>query len=271
MLRSVLLASAFAVCAAAPAFAAPVQTWTGFYAGINAGYGGDKFTYPANGTFTDTTADDDVDATTTFNGSAKVTSGGFLGGGQVGYNYQFANGVILGGEADIAGSDIKGKATLSGSAIGGTAGNASAKISSSLDYLGTVRARAGWPILDGRVVPFASGGFAYGQVTSSASLDIIPAAGQMASATKLALSQHSTPTGWTVGAGADFALTDRLSFRAEYLYVDLGTKTLLGGSTNLGQNLGNIGAIGDSDETLAGSLKVKTTANVLRVALNYRF
>ncbi|ADP72495.1 porin [Rhodomicrobium vannielii ATCC 17100] len=61
---------------------APVATWTGFYAGLNVGYGWN----------------DDADAD------------GIIGGGQIGYNWQGAFGtspLVLGVETDIQGSDIK--------------------------------------------------------------------------------------------------------------------------------------------------------------------
>ena len=269
MLRSILLASAFAACVAGPAMAAPAQTWTGFYVGVNAGFGGDKFTYPVNGTLTDLSPDEDTDPVTSFSGSASQNSSGFLGGGQVGYNYQFSNGFVLGAEADIDASSIEGKVALLGASTGGITGTAAAQLSSKLDYLGTVRMRAGWPVADGRFVPFISGGLAYGQVSSSASIGVTPGSGS--GGTALSISQHSMRTGWTLGAGADYAITDKLSFRAEYLYVDLGTKTLLSGSSNLGQSIGDLFVIGDSDETLAGSLGMKTTANIVRAAMNYRF
>jgi outer membrane immunogenic protein len=253
MKRALLAASALAACAfAAPAFAAPANTpnWGGFYAGVNAGFGGDKFDYPASGSYAYS------DTTVTGAGQASQTSSGFLGGGQLGYNYQAPAGWVVGAEADIDGTGIKGETALSGSLAGAYAGTGSASIKSNLDYLGTVRVRVGYPIADGRFMPYATGGVAFGQVKSSASVDI-----KSDSSTLFAFdaSRTSTRTGWTAGVGADYAITDRVSFRAEYLYVDLGTNNLLKGQYDVG------------DGTLSAALGLKSTANIVRVAVNYRF
>ncbi|MFG1377143.1 outer membrane protein [Xanthobacter autotrophicus] len=178
-MRSRLLASATllaGVVLAAPAVAADLSgrypapyvqpvaafTWTGFYIGANAGYG--------------------------WGSTVNSDPGGFIGGFQAGYNFQFANPFVLGIETDF---------NFSGLSAGGY----------SLDYLGTVRARLGWSF--DRVLVYGTGGFAYGQ----SSLDV------------LGLSSSSTQTGWTIGAGAEVAFDRNWSARAEYLYVDLGSAT----------------------------------------------
>lgn len=114
----------------APAFtAAPVFTWTGFYAGVNAGYGFGKPTGAGSGIW------DNTD--------------GFVGGGQIGYNQQF-NQFVLGIETDLQGTGMSGK--QSGAGVAGD--------KSRIPYFGTVRARAGYAI--DRFMPYVTGGFAYG-------------------------------------------------------------------------------------------------------------
>lgn len=252
MFRSLFLGAAIAALgAAAPALAAPATTWTGFYAGVNAGYGGNEFRYPV-----DATLSDSIGPLATVNGSVTQTSSGPLGGGQVGYNVQLANGWILGGEADIDGAGIRGENVVTGSASGfGGTGALTASASSTIDWLGTVRARVGVPVFDGRLAPYVAGGLAYGGVTSSASF----AAAGGAIGAAASVHKTSTDVGWTVGTGADYALTDRLALRAEYLYVDLGRATLLSGSTAIGSDV------------LTGSLRRETTAHIMRVGLNYHF
>lgn len=253
-MKRVLFATAavLAVAAAAPAFAAPAApNWTGFYVGVNAGYGGDKFQYPA------TAALDVPDVTpTTLSLTAKQTSSGFLGGGQVGYNYETHDGWVFGVEADIDGTGINGDTAISGALSGIADGSASASIKTNLDYLGTVRGRIGHAIADGRFVPYATAGLAYGQVKTTAGVDV------RSSSTDLfngSVSKSSTRTGWTAGVGADYAITDRISFRAEYLYVDLGKSTLLDGQYDIGGG------------ALSANIGLKSTANIVRVGLNYRF
>lgn len=114
----------------APAFtAAPVFTWTGFYAGVNAGYGFGKPKGAGSGIW------DNTD--------------GFVGGGQIGYNQQF-NQFVLGIETDLQGTGMSGK--QSGTGVAGD--------KSRIPYFGTVRARAGYAI--DRFMPYVTGGFAYG-------------------------------------------------------------------------------------------------------------
>ena len=197
--------------APAPVYAAPIFTWTGFYIGVNAGYGGDKNSYSING----------------FGNIASISSGGFIGGGQIGYNYQFlGTQFVLGLEADIQASNIEGKVSIIGFGIG-----------SKLDYLGTVRSRLGYAFTD-RALIYATGGLAYGRVkTDLAGL----------------LSWGGTNTGWTAGAGIEYALTPNWSIKTEYLYVDLGTK-----NTFLPFGPGF-------------SVGVKNHEHIVRAGLNYRF
>lgn len=261
-MKRILIASAgiATLMVAAPAFAASAPAapnWTGFYAGVNAGYGGDKFDYPASASYQDVLSEaDDSDSPLALSGVARQTSSGFLGGGQVGYNYETADGWVFGAEADIDGTAIKGETALAGSLSGIVDGSASASIKSNLDYLGTARIRVGHAIADGRFVPYATGGLAYGQVKTSAGVDVRSSSEDLFN---YSVSRTSTRTGWTAGVGADYAITDRISFRAEYLYVDLGTATLLNNSFDFG------------DGSIAARIGLKTTANIVRVGVNYRF
>ncbi len=266
MLRSIFIAtSAVALLAAAPALAAPAANWTGFYAGLNGGYGGDQFKYNLDGTWTDISPDPDNDSPATFGAVAKQQSGGFVGGGQVGYAYQFSNDVVVGVEADIDASTIKARDTISGSAVtaANNTGAVDATIGSQIDYIGTVRARLGMSALDGRVMPYITGGMAYGQVKSSASFDTsgftVGEIGGVSIPAGAAISQTATRVGWTLGAGADVALTDQLSLRAEYLYVDLGKSRLADADFDVGDN------------NIVGTLDRTTTAHLVRVGFNYRF
>lgn len=131
---------------AAPAFTPfmPAFTWTGFYAGVNAGYGWGNFTGVGGDQFRD--------------------PDGFVGGGQIGYNAQFGQ-FVVGLETDLQGIDFRERPTLGG--IGAVGADARA----TLDYFGTVRARFGFAALE-RTMVYATGGYAYGRAKVS-----IPAAG----------------------------------------------------------------------------------------------
>ncbi|GGF88469.1 membrane protein [Azorhizobium oxalatiphilum] len=163
------MARAPVVAAPIVSAAPPVFSWTGFYIGANAGYAWGSGTGVAD--------------------SFASSPDGWLAGGQVGYNYQFQNNMLIGLEADVQAADIGG-------------GNAFA--SSKMDSFGTVRARLGYAF--DRVLPYVTGGFAWGN-------NKITAPGY---------SQSDTLTGWTAGAGVEYALTNNWTARAEYLYTDFG-------------------------------------------------
>lgn len=179
--------AAAALLIAAPAFAAdmaqpmptkapvlvaePVFSWTGFYLGANAGY--------------------DWGSGQDYAGTLGIDPSGWLVGGQVGFNYQFENNVVLGAEADIAWSDV------TDSAFG---------VESKMDYFGTVRARLGYAF--NHIMPYVTGGLAWGHNEVRDNV--------------LGLSSSNTSVGWTVGAGVEYALDNNWSVKAEYLYMDLG-------------------------------------------------
>ena len=79
----------------------PAFSWTGIYLGVNIGCGGDHFVYPF--------ALNATDGSGGISATASVTSGGVLGGGQVGYNWAFANNFLLGFETDFDAAAITGK------------------------------------------------------------------------------------------------------------------------------------------------------------------
>jgi outer membrane immunogenic protein len=254
MARSVTLASAAALAMAslglaAPAFAqsADAWTWTGPYVGVNVGYGGGDFKYPFSGTT-------DAAGTNRVAGQARQSSSGVLGGGQLGYNYQMPNGWVLGLETDIAAGDIGGKSSFYSAAAAGNV--TTSGLDSKINYLGTLRGRIGKPMFDGRFMPYVTGGFAYGGVRTNASFNCTTCAnvGAFSSGTQ-------TQTGWTAGAGAEYALTRHLSFKVEYLYVDLGSQNLTGAGTFNTPG----GAVYNA------SLREQTNANVVRAGLNFRF
>ncbi|OYW31626.1 MAG: porin, partial [Azorhizobium sp. 12-66-6] len=156
----------------AAAAAPPVFSWTGFYIGGNAGYAWGNGKEAAN-----------LDG---------LEPDGWFAGGQVGYNFQLVNNVLIGLEADFQGGDISGGAN---------------GLDSKLDYFGTVRARLGYAF--DRVLPYVTGGLAYGKNTIS----------------DYAWSESNTHVGWVAGAGVEYAITNNWTARAEYMYVDLGSKT----------------------------------------------
>ena len=199
-MKAQILAGALLIAATGTAFAAdavveevtvsvaPVFVWTGGYVGLQAGYGwGDSDTLFTEGYF-------------------PTDPDGFLGGLYAGYNYQFTNGIVAGVDADITYSN------QDGSSIGySTEGVPLPTESSSIDinWSGAIRGRLGYAV--DRFLPYLAAGIAFADVDHTVSNFI---------GTE---SYSGTLTGWTVGAGLDFAATDNLIVRAEYRYTDFGS------------------------------------------------
>jgi outer membrane immunogenic protein len=256
-IRSFCLTSAIAVAtaiAAAPALAQDndVGTWTGPYAGVNLGYGGGNFRYPYSGTT-------DAAGTNPVTGHFSQDSSGVMGGVTLGYNYEMKDGFVAGLETDIDASDLSGKTGFS--EFPGTGTSFDGGFSSRINYLGTARARIGHTMLNNRLLPYVTGGFAYGGVRTASNFNCSSCVnGGFGNASFV--SPNQMQVGWTVGGGAEYALTRHLSMKVEYLYVNLGDSTLNGtGGTVAGPGFTLFNA--NVDE--------KATANVVRVGLNWRF
>lgn len=186
---------------AAPYAPAYVPLWAGFYAGVNAGYGWANF-------------DDGISAT---------KMNGFIGGGQLGYNWQI-NSFILGVEADLQYSAQKRSesTTFLGTVVTGEA---------KVPWFGTARGRLGYAF--DSIMIYGTGGFAWTNLKASAT------------ALGVTASTETTKTGWTAGAGVEWMFMPRWSVKAEYLYVDAGTTSLsVAGITASGKLKDNIGRVG---------------------------
>lgn len=138
---------------------------------------------------------------------------GWLGGGQIGYNWQAAN-WVYGLEADIQGTTLKDDKTC---ALVCSTAVTFAAFDQKMQWFGTVRGRVGYSI--GSTLFYATGGFAYGGVkTHVAGLFGLP----------FDQTFSRTRTGYTVGAGIEspFELFGLLgknwTAKTEYLFVDLG-------------------------------------------------
>jgi outer membrane immunogenic protein len=183
----------------APAFSPPAQifSWTGIYAGVNAGVSGGNFT-------------NNFDYYGAYYYTQGARSSGFSGGGQIGFNYQFANNIVLGFETDFQGSTLKGTYYDRGD-VYGYVNEADAKV----DWWGTARGRIGYAF--GNILPYATGGFAYGRLTNDCHIN------QLLACSYGNYSWSSMRTGWTAGGGLEYALTHNLTVKVEYLYTDLGS------------------------------------------------
>lgn len=222
---------------------APIFTWTGFYVGVNAGVAFTDNSIRTSGTAANTIGNV---AASRRPGSVSIDDQGFIGGGQIGYNYQIGA-IVLGAEADIAYVDLEKR-----TAIVGTSG-ATSTFRQELNYLGTVRARVGYAF--DRALVYATGGLAYGDSKNSA---VFSSAANINQVDYIGR-RSDTEVGYTVGGGVEYAFTNNLSLKAEYLYYDLGKK-------NVPVNLTTVGPAGGSYVS-----KFENNGHIVRAGLNYRF
>jgi outer membrane immunogenic protein len=244
--------------------ASPVYNWTGFYAGLNAGYawGNGDFgsslgcSEPLGGCFFPVNSD--AQAFIDGQGSKSVNSGGFTGGVQGGYLAQSGR-FVFGYEVDFNALDI-GSSREGGGAVPGLVlddpVNVQVRTSFSTDWLLTIRGRLGVTVTP-NVLVYATGGLAVADVSVTNSFKELGAA---PFTTPGSSSSSDVKTGWTVGGGVEWALGNNWSVKAEYLYVDLGS-------------INTTAAIPFPDGGTTNSLNssVDITAHIARAGLNYKF
>jgi outer membrane immunogenic protein len=200
-----------------PLLPPPVLGWTGLYIGANAGWIGssdDTFANTGPGVLGAALAAGIIQ------GTIGVSYSGFMGGGQIGYNWQVWPNWVLGVETDFDGVSARGTATLAFPGGGGFV-PFSGVFSRELDTLGTLRGKVGY-LSAVNLLWYATGGLAYGETKISAGWSCptcVPPAGVGP------LGSSNMSVGWTVGAGVEWKFTPRWSVRAEYLYVDLGSQS----------------------------------------------
>jgi outer membrane immunogenic protein len=191
-----LIAGSAAAADLAPQPAEPVAplvepfTWTGFYVGVHAGYG-----------WADTKA-----RFSNLVPDGNFNPDGFIGGVHAGYNYQFPTPVVVGLEGDIDGADVEGSFN---NPFGGFSGG-----SAKLRWQGSVRARLGYAI--DRFLPYVTGGVSFGDFRFAGGPGI------SAPFTPSLVPWSKTLTGWNIGAGLEYAITDNWIARVEYRYTDYG-------------------------------------------------
>ena len=228
----------------APAVAA-VYDWTGFYIGTNLGYSWGRGSTDGSVT-TRSLAVVAVFPTTVVPLYGRSDVNGFIGGGQLGYNWQFGT-WLAGLEGDIQFSNERGSSDVC-IVAGCPAGSAVFYRDYKLDWFGTARGRVGFLPAE-RILVYATGGLAYGGFSGSSwTLPL-----------NVGTWSH-TQAGWTVGAGVEAALGSNWSVKFEYLYMDLGH---VGGSTAT--------VVVPGVTSAAYVFNTKFTDSIARVGLNYKF
>ena len=285
-----LMSSISAIAADLPSIksapvAAPAPIWTGFYAGLNAGGA-----WVNNNDLNTSTQLLYPNQTTAGLYTAKILSGprdlsnslGFIGGGQIGYNWQ----ISISGFNVVAGfeTDIQGVAGANGNlnfwsynpnAQYGSQNNNSfsnttnIQSNSSLNWLGTVRGRLGY-LLTPSLLVYGMGGLAYGGYDLSIKNFINSEDASPTNYHFLVSGRSGNPktmVGWTVGGGAEWMFMPNMSLKAEYLFYDLGNT----GNMFFNDAYGYADAAGLFSRISVTNFSQRVNGNIIRAGMNYHF
>ena len=200
-----------------PVVVAPAFSWTGFY--IGAHVGGAKVERCLSSDF--------------FDAEACIDRTGWLGGGQIGFNWQ-AGQVVLGVEFSGSLADLGGGANA-GVLPGGLFFESDGK------SLLMLTGRLGWAA--DRALFYVTGGAA----SVRANVELLGPGGSFGEVSL-------TRTGWTFGVGAEYAFTPNWSFAAQYNWIDLGDRDV---------------NFAFGPDTFAAN--VDQTFHVFTLRMNYRF
>jgi outer membrane immunogenic protein len=224
-LKQLILSTAFTLACATSAFAADAlveapagYNWTGGYIG---GVVGANFLRGDVNIPNYTPPGYDGDST-----SASV-------GGQIGYQYQFDNNVVLGAEARLVAVFNK-KSVPTEDGLGGET------FTTKANWQGDIVAKAGYAM--GTLLPYVKGGVAFLNLHDSGydSAAFGPAR------------FGRTYTGWTIGAGVDYALTDKWVVGVDYAYAHFSDHNFEG-------------------DAGVGPTFIKPSTHTVSLSLNYRF
>jgi outer membrane immunogenic protein len=260
----------------------PVSNWTGFYAGVN--FGG---TWLGNNDIQSSAVPSLANDTGLAAGAGASIAGdlaragtgtfpgdldGFIGGGQIGYNFQMAS-FVFGIEADIVGVGGADKTStltrnIPDPVFTAESFNATITAQKKLDYLGTVRGRLGF-LWTPSLLVYGTGGLAYGRVhtgmTFATQVVTLGAIDPAFPAGFTTATFSNTRSGWTGGGGVEWMFAPNWTIKGEYLYYDLGS---VSSNFTLAQTFP---AAGTTAGAAAGTATTKYDGQLVRFGFNYKF
>jgi outer membrane immunogenic protein len=214
-----------------PVVAPPAFTWSGWHAGIVGAYAGDAV--KLNTSLYSLSSGPIIGAPI----ERSFGTSGYTVGYESGYSWQIDDHLVVGYESDFSYANVT---TNRSTALYNS-------VNSRLNYFGTERLRAGYAL--GRFLPYVTAGFAYGSFNglnwTSAGDVFIP----------ISNNASKWRGGWTIGGGLEYAVTDQVSVKADYLYASMSAP-----------NGSAIGIIGPSYLTVNSG---QYNLNIARVGVNY--
>jgi outer membrane immunogenic protein len=206
-------------------------SWTGFYIGGNLG-----------GAWAHRSV---IDSRFGLNFSNGNNNGAFIGGGQIGFNYQFSNLVVgVEGDFDWAANNNKTGTGVLVPALGSTF-----RVTSNDRWVSTAAARFGVAV--DRVLFYGKAG---GGWVGNSNFTVT----NLTTGTSIIGSNNNTNSGWLVGAGAEWAFANNWSAKIEYDYLGLSGRTFT-------VPVGSPFLVGDTFTT------GRPNVQMAKVGINYRF
>jgi outer membrane immunogenic protein len=226
-------------------------SWTGFYGGINVGYGWAK----TSSTITPNAIELGVGAGDPTNNPlpSDPSPDGFTGGIQVGFNEQFSS-FIAGIEADLSYADLDQAKSATGATFIG--GNFQTGLETRLNWFGTIRARLG-VLAANNLLLYSTGGVAFSDAKTKLTATNVAPAGCGGGLPYCTNDESATSSiGWALGGGVEYALMSGWNLKAEYLHLDFGSETLTATDTNV------------PGGEITATAKVRV--DIVRLGLNYK-
>lgn len=262
---------------------APGSDWTGFYAGGHLGY--------ALGSIRGvTTAADGTPGGIPATESANVDFRDLTRGIQAGFNYQFSNRMVIGVEGDFSWTKLRKtqNAIVTEDPQMAAGSFLQAKTNYAIDWSASLRGRIGYAA--DRMLIYATGGMAFLNETEVRSQYVQPSANNRW--TQLSLNEEASAvrSGWTIGAGFEYALKNNWSLKGEYSYNRFGGEDFLFSGATAGVTLptsvrttcaryigprcvlwNTIDVPGSSQTTNGRLAKNELDLHAIKLGVNYRF
>ncbi|MGY3035564.1 outer membrane immunogenic protein [Bradyrhizobium sp. USDA 4354] len=253
-------------------------SWTGFYAGGNVGGAWAKRSVNfAGDSVSAFLFNPGIPLLAPFPGQVAFTAydfsmSGVTGGLQAGYNWQLGGKWLAGVEGDLSAASLRGSGRETTPLLP-PAFTHTISAEQKVDWWGTMRGRLG-VLISPSVLLYGTGGFAVGGVRTFSDYMFNGPGGAYAvsdTGTSFLCTSGSTcftgtnsrvQAGWTLGGGGEWRFAPRWSFKAEYLYVDLGKSSVSAKALATG--------IGPNPSSYTAGLG-RADFHVARVGVNYHF